>query len=383
MEQLIELGRVDAADRLLGCDQALADHRHRGLQRRGGGAFRRTRLQEIQLLVLDGELDVLHVTVVRLQPLHRVDELVERLGQRLAHRLDRLRGANAGDDVLALGIREELAVEARLARRRIARERDPRPRPVPLVPEHHLHDVHRRAEVVRNVVRPAIDLRPRVVPRPEDGAYGPEQLIARAGREVGAGLLEIDLLEGRDEPAQVVRGEIGVQLHRPFLLQPSEGALEAMAVDALHHLAEHLDQPPIRVEREPGVLRARPEPLGRLVVEAEIEDRVHHPRHRDGRARPDGDEQRVVVRAESLAGALLEPADVLVHLLRQPFRQLTAELHRGAAGIRRDREPRRHRHAHLGHLREADPLAPEQLPAAGRGLVEVVDVTVLHRGRGI
>src|SRR5207249_5136289 len=41
----------------------------------------------------------------------------------------------------------------------------------------------------------------------------------------------------------------------------------------------------------------------------------------------------------------------------------------------RDRESRRHRHAELRHLREADALAPEQRPPAVRGLVEVVDVT--------
>ena len=64
------------------------------------------------MLVLDRELDVLHVAVVLLEPVHRLDELVERLGQHVAHRLDRLRRADAGDDVLALRVREELAVEA-------------------------------------------------------------------------------------------------------------------------------------------------------------------------------------------------------------------------------------------------------------------------------
>jgi hypothetical protein len=55
-------------------------------------------------------------------------------------------------------------------------------------------------------------------------------------------------------------------------------------VDAVDDLAEHLQQPPVGVEREPAVAGARRETLDRLVVQAEVEDRVHHPGHRDGGA---------------------------------------------------------------------------------------------------
>src|SRR4051794_14093568 len=53
----------------------------------GGRALRRARLEQVELLVLDGELDVLHVAVVLFEPAHRVDELLERLRERRAHRL--------------------------------------------------------------------------------------------------------------------------------------------------------------------------------------------------------------------------------------------------------------------------------------------------------
>ena len=67
------------------------------------------------------------------------------------------------------------------------------------------------------------------------------------------------------------------------------------------------------------------EPGDGVVVEAEVEDRVHHPRHRDGRARAHGDEQRVVRVAEVLARLALERGDVLCDLGLEPFRQLAAE----------------------------------------------------------
>ena len=97
-----------------------------------------------------------------------------------------------------------------------------------------------------------------------------------------------------------------------------------MAVDPLDDLAEHLDQAPVGVVGEARVVGARREPVGRLVVQAEVEDRVHHPRHRDGRARAHGDEQRVVGRAEALAGPLLEPAHVLVDLVLETRRAARA-----------------------------------------------------------
>ena len=134
----------------------------------------------------------------------------------------------------------------------------------------------------------------------------------------------------------------------------------------------------IRVEREPRVSGRRCEALDRDVVQAEVEDRVHHPRHRDRGAGADGDEQRVRVVAEALARALLERGDVLVDLLVEPGGNLSAFGEVGAAGLGGDREPVRDGHAERRHLGEADPLPPEELTAAARVFGEVEDVAHLR-----
>ena len=126
MQQLVELGRVDPRHCLLARDQSFVDHVDRGLHRSGGRALRRPRLQQIERVVLDGELDVLHVLVVLLEPSHRFEQLLERCGQLLFHLRERLRGADAGDDVFALRVGEELTVETGLAGRRVTCERDAR-----------------------------------------------------------------------------------------------------------------------------------------------------------------------------------------------------------------------------------------------------------------
>ena len=146
-----------------------------------------------------------------------------------------------------------------------------------------------------------------------------------------------------------------------------------MVVDSLDDLAVHLDQAPVRVVREPGVARRGGQPFDSDVVEPQVEDRVHHPGHRDRRSRADRDEQRLGRVAEALARVLLEPLDVLADLLVEPGGDSLARSHVGAAGIRGDREPGGDGDAERGHLREPDALAAEQLAAPG-ALVEVEDV---------
>ena len=157
MQELVELSRVDPRDGLLARDEPLVGHvdgdPERGLRR----PLARPRLEQEELPLLDRELDVLHLAVVLLEPVERRGQAGVRFGEPLAHLRDRLGRADAGDDVLALRVDEELAVQRALARRRVAREADAGAGRVALVAEHHLHDVHRRAEVVGDVVRPPVD----------------------------------------------------------------------------------------------------------------------------------------------------------------------------------------------------------------------------------
>src|SRR5438270_660017 len=83
---------------------------------RARGALAGAGLQEIELALLHGELDVLHVLVVALQATRDLEDLVVDRRHPLVQGLDRQRRADARDDVLALSVREELGVEARLAR---------------------------------------------------------------------------------------------------------------------------------------------------------------------------------------------------------------------------------------------------------------------------
>ena len=178
MEELVEGGGADALDGLDLVDQAAVGHLDGDPQAGRCGAFAVAGLQHIQLVLLHGELDVLHVEVVALELVAHFQQLVVGGGQRLLHADlagfgaglgERLRGADAGDDVLALGVDQELAVEDVFAGAGVAGEADAGGAVVAHVAEHHGLDVDGGAPVGGDVVQAAVGVGARVHPAAEHG----------------------------------------------------------------------------------------------------------------------------------------------------------------------------------------------------------------------
>ena len=111
----------------------------------------------------------------------------------------------------------------------------------------------------------------------------------------------------------------------------SNGVVEGVALDAEHDAAVHRDEPAVGVVGEALVAGALGQALDAVVVEAEVEDGVHHPGHGELGPRPHAHEQRVVRVAELAAHLLLEPEDVPGDLLVEPVGP--AAVHVGAAGV--------------------------------------------------
>ena len=369
VQQRVQRARLDRGDRLLARQQALADRvdgeAHGGLR----GALRVARLQHVQAPLLDGELGVLHVAVVALEGAHDVEQLGVRLGHPVAQLGQVARGAHARDHVLALGVDEEVAAGLGRAGHLVAREGHARARGRALVAVDHLLDVDRRAPVVRDVVDAPVGDGALAHPRVEDRADGLLELLARIGGEV------VERLEARRQLAQRVGVELRVERDAALALDARDLVLEARAGDAAHDAAEHLHEPAIGVPREARIAGALRQALDGLVVEAQVQDGVHHPRHRVARAAAHGDEQRVVRIAERLAGALLQARERRVDGRGQPLRLRAVGAHVLDAGLRRDRETRRDEVGpeHARHLGDAGALASQQFAHVARALGEVVD----------
>ena len=124
----------------------------------------------------------------------------------------RHRVADAGHDVLALRVLQVVPVDALRAGGRVAGERHAGAGVHAQIAEHHRDDVHRGAQVGRDPFLAPVDHRPRGVPRVEHRANREVHLLARFLRELATGVLDHDLLERLDEPAQV--GGVEVQVTR-------------------------------------------------------------------------------------------------------------------------------------------------------------------------
>ena len=159
-----------------------------------------------------------------------------------------------------------------------------------------------------------------------------------------------------------------------------EGVVEALAADLHHDPPEHLDEAPVGVPPEPLVAGQGDEALQGLFVQPEVEDRVHHPGHRELGARADADEQRVGRVAEALAGPPLDLLDRLEDVVPQAVGQPLARIEVVVAGLGRDREPGRCRQPGDRHLGEPRTLATEQVAhlgvALGAAVTPGVDVAL-------
>lgn len=370
--QLRQLRAVDPLERLGLVDEPLVDELGGDAEGGTGGALADAGLEHPELTALDGELDVAEILVVGLQRLHDLHELVVRL---LVDRLqlgERHGVADAGDDVLALGVLQVVAVDALVAAGGVAGEGDAGAGVGAEVAEDHGADVDRGAQVVRDALLAAVELGAVAVPRLEDGLYGEVHLLARVLREVAPGLGLDDLLELGDELLQLGRVQVGVDRDLLGLLRRVQGLFEEVAVDVEDGLAEHLDEAAVRVPGEALVAGLRGEALHGLVGEADVEDGVHHARHRELGAGAHRDQQRIVGLAELLAHGPLQGVEVRTHLVAELLGLVTAVEVR-LARLGGDGEARRDGQTQVGHLGEVGPLAAEKVLEVAVALGEVVD----------
>ena len=299
-------------------------------------------------------------------------ELVVHDGEGLPQLADGQGRADPRDDVLALGVRQELPVQLLLSRRRIPGERDARAGVGSHVPEDHRLHVRSGPEVVGDLVEVPVIHRALPVPGTEDRGDRLLQLLAAILRKGLTDLGLVQFLELCHDGLQIVGGKLGVLRRVGCFLTSFEERLELAAVDIFDDPTEHRDEPSIGVPRE-SFIRDPPERLDRLVVQSEVEDRVHHPRHGELRARSDGDEEGIRRVAEPTPNLRFDRRQRRFDLFPQAWREPTRPSER-VAGFRGDREAGRDGEAEPGHLGEPGTLAAEQVPHRGVSFFEWVDV---------
>ena len=109
MEKGVEVSGVDHCDGLFLGSHALANEIAGDFESGLSGSLTVTGLEHVELSVLDGELHVLHISVMIFKSLADLFELLECLGEFLFHLGNVHRSTNAGNNILALSVGEEFA----------------------------------------------------------------------------------------------------------------------------------------------------------------------------------------------------------------------------------------------------------------------------------
>ena len=216
-----------------------------------------------------------------------------------AVRGERTRRADPGDDVLALGVGEELAVELLLAVGRVAREGDARRRGLAPVSEDHRLHVDGRPPVVRDVVELAVGLGALVLPGAEHRADRSPELLARVVRKGVAGSLAGRSPRTRRTISRQVRGrQLRVGLDAPLracLVRTFSNSCRGTRRTTSPYISRNRRRQS-RAKRSPAEAGEPASVRGR---EPEVQDRVHHARHGGAGAGADRDEERVLRVAEA------------------------------------------------------------------------------------
>ena len=244
---------------------------------------------------------------------------------------------------------------------RIARKANPGAGGVAHIAEHHGLHVGGGADGIGNLLHAAVVDGLRRVPGTEHRIARQHQLLKRILRKVFAGLFLHQLLVVLDDGLQIFGGQIGIELGLDLVLARIEDVIELRHIDVQRDFAEHLDEAAVAVVGETGIAGLLHQPFGGLVVEAEVQNGVHHAGHGELRARANTQQQRIIDAAQLLAHLLFELGQRFVNLVVHFLGNFVAVLKEQRADLGRDRETGRNGHAGPAHLREAGAFAAQNV----------------------
>ena len=316
-----------------------------------------------------------------LQPRGDFAKLVVDVRHDLLQFENRHRRAHARNHIFALRIHQKFAIKLFRAGRRITREPHARSAGVAQVAIHHGLHIDRGPEQVVDVVDAAIVLGAVVLPGAEYRVPRHDQLFAGILREVTLGVLLHHLLVLDNHFLESLGIEIGVEFGLLLFLLGVEHFVERRLLDVEHYVAEHLDEPSIGISGKPRIAAAPGQRFHALVVQPEVENRVHHPGHGELRARTHAHQQRVFARAQLLPLQGLQLRQRLVHLAINFFRHAAAS-HVLPTSLGLNRKSRRHGQSGIRHLGQSGAFAAEHLLhlAVAVGLAAAEEVNILGGG---
>jgi len=178
-------------------------------------------------------------------------------------------------------------------------------------------------------------------------------------RKLLAGLLLHQLLVFDDDLFQRLGAQLVVELEALALLDAVENLGKFGLVNIQNDVAEHLDKAAVGVIGKAGIVAEFGQSLDRMVVEAQVQDGIHHAGHGELCARAHRNQQRIIARAEFLPLQRLKPLQGSVHFGIDLGIDGTAHILAASLGL--NGKARRNRQAGIGHLRQSGAFASQRV----------------------
>jgi len=405
VKQLVERGRINAQESRLFVDQFFVHHIDGDLDRGGRCALAGAGLQHPELLVLNGEFNVLHFFIMLFQfgvnlyqirvggghvffqrrifcgPFLFGDVVVFGPAQG-AFFGDLLRGADAGDDVFALRVDQVFAVKPFFAGGRVAREGDARGAAFAAVSENHGLDVDGGAPVVVKAVHLAVQDGARRVPGHEDRADGAPELLFGIRRKFLAQFFRDELLVAGNQLLQITDRHVQIGFDAFFVLEGVHDFLEGVVrvlvfrFEAHDDVAVHLDEAAVGIPAEPFVAGLADDALDRLIVQAQVQNRIHHAGHGHAGAGADGKQKGIGRIAKGRVHRFFNFLKRCFHFFVQAGGELFVVFVEFHTNIRRDCESRRNGNSQIRHFGQVCALAAEKVFHVGPAFIDALPESV-------
>ena len=358
MEQLVDLEGIQTHQRFFFINEAFFNHIHGNFYRGGGSTFAVTGLKHEEFAAFHGELHILHIMVMVFQILRDIEELGVNIGHILFKAGDGLGSTDPGDNVFTLGVDEVFTEETFFTGGGVAGKGNAGTAVVAHVTEDHALYVNGGAEVIGDLIDVSVVDGAVGIPGAENGHHGEDQLFFGFLGEFIAGAFFVDAFEGDDEFFQRFGGELMVVLYAFGFFQRGQGVFKERGIHTHGHIAEHLDETAVAVHGEAAVAGGGGHAFDGIVIEAEIQNGVHHPGHGNFRAGTDGNKKRIFSVAQFFADFFFHDFEVFLQFFFKAGGKLFVLNIIFIAGFGGNGQTGRYGKADVGHFRKVRAFAP-------------------------
>ena len=206
-------------------------------------------------------------------------KLIVGLGKFFFHLPNVFGQANPRHHILALGVGQVVPLDLRFAGGAISGHGHAGGAVISHISKNHGDNADRGSQIMGDPGGVPIINGPFPVPAPKDRFRAEPQLIIRIIRErkAGAALKNFFKLIGHFPP--VFGQKLGIGLHAFFCPDLCDDIFKIIVIHSHDHASKHLNESAVRVVNKPGISSQLNHAPNRLVIESDVQNRVHHAGH--------------------------------------------------------------------------------------------------------